>query len=79
MRKEIQRRWTIVAFKHPDHEHSVFYRKGIKNLENAVTQAIEKGANLMSIRGFDITIEEYDIFKKIEKDQQLLEIGAIRR
>ena len=65
-----EKRWVIVAFKHPDLEHSVFYRKGIKHLERAVTRAIENGANLMSIRGFDYTIEEPD--PEVEPDQKTL-------
>jgi len=72
MRKQIERRWTLVAFKHPDLENSVYYRKGIKHLDNAVNTAIEKGANLMSIRGFDITVTYGDTIP-IEKDQETLE------
>ena len=65
-----EKRWTIVAFNHPLHEHSVYYRKGIKNLESAVSRAIENGANLMSIRGFEWTIEEPD--PEVEPDQKTL-------
>ena len=72
MQTKIERRWTLVAFKHPDIENSVYYRKGIKHLDKAVNTAIEKGANLMSIRGFDITIEYGDSIA-VEKDQELLE------
>ena len=68
--KKIERRWTLVAFKHPDLEHSLYYRKGIKHLDRAVNTAIDKGANLMSIRGFDIEVF-YDSEK--EKGQETLE------
>ena len=71
-RTEIQRRWTIVAFKHPDLEHSVYYRKGIKHLDRAVKTAETKGANLMSIRGFDIRVEYGDKFE-LEKGQGVLD------
>ena len=56
MTVRIERRWTLVAFKHPDLEHSVYYRKGIVHIDRAVKTAEEKGANLMSIRGFDISV-----------------------
>lgn len=56
MKTRIERRWTVVAFKHPDLENSVYYRKNIKNLDQAVKTAEEKGANLMSIRGFDVEV-----------------------
>jgi len=69
MRTEIERRWTLVAFKHPDLEHSVYYRSGIKHLDRAVKTAEEKGANLMSIRGFDIQVTYGD---SIEEGQQVL-------
>ncbi len=68
--KKIERRWTLVAFKHPDLEHSLYYRKGIKHLDRAVNTAIDKGANLMSIRGFDIEVS-YDAEK--EEGQGTLE------
>lgn len=70
MKTKIERRWTIVAFKHPDLEHSVYYRKGIKHLDKAVKTAEEKGANLMSIRGFDVTITYGE---PIADDQGVLE------
>lgn len=72
MQTKIERRWTLVAFKHPDLENSVYYRKGIKHLDKAVKIAEEKGANLMSIRGFDITVTYGDTIP-VEKDQILLE------
>ena len=71
MKKKIERRWTIVAFKHPDIEHSLYYRKGIKHLDKAVKTAEEKGANLMSIRGFDIEVTYGD---SIDDNQQRIEI-----
>jgi len=69
----IERRWTIVAFKHPDEEHSVYYRKGIKHIDRAVKTAEEKGANLMSIRGFDIAVTYGDKFELEEGQQELKE------
>ncbi len=71
--KKIERRWTVVAFKHPDMEHSVYYRKGIVHLDRAVKTAESKGANLMSIRGFDIEVE-YDPKIKVtpQKGQEFL-------
>jgi len=62
----IERRWTLVAFKHPDLEHSVYYRKGIVHIDRAVKTAEEKGANLMSIRGFDISVEYGSKIEPIE-------------
>jgi hypothetical protein len=70
MKTVIERRWTLVAFKHPDLEHSVYYRKGIKHLDRAVKTAEAKGANLMSIRGFDIQVTYGD---SLEEDQDVLE------
>jgi hypothetical protein len=70
MKTKIERRWTLVAFKHPDLEHSVYYRKGIKHLDRAVKTAEEKGANLMSIRGFDVSVTYGD---SIAEDQEVLE------
>jgi hypothetical protein len=70
MKTVIERRWTLVAFKHPDLEHSVYYRKGIKHLDRAVKTAEAKGANLMSIRGFDIQVTYGD---SLEEDQEVLE------
>lgn len=48
-------KWTIVAFDHPEHSKSVLYRQGMtdKGLLKAIETAISKGANLMSIRGFN--------------------------
>ena len=47
--------WRIVAFKHPEVEKSVLYRQNIttEELLDAVKRAIELGANLMSVRGFE--------------------------
>jgi len=47
-------KWCIVAFKHPNSKNSVLYRQGLtKNgLITAIYDAIEREANLMSIRGF---------------------------
>ena len=70
MKTKIERRWIIVAFKHPDMEHSVYYRKGIKHLDRAVKSAEEKGANLMSICGFDVSVTYGD---SIADDQEVLE------
>lgn len=69
-KSKIERRWILVAFRHPDIERSVYYRKGIKHLDRAVNTAIDKGANLMSIRGFDIKVS-YDSEK--ENGQETLE------
>jgi len=66
MTVRIERRWTLVAFKHPDLEHSVYYRKGIVHIDRAVKTAEEKGANLMSIRGFDISVEYGSKIEPIE-------------
>ena len=71
MKTKIERRWTIVAFKHPDIEHSVYYRKGIKHLDRAVKIAEEKGANLMSIRGFDVRITESSSMPFEEGQQEI--------
>lgn len=48
-------KWTIVAFRHPDQSHTLLYRQNLspEKLLEAVEQAIEKGANLMSLRGFE--------------------------
>lgn len=70
-RIEIERRWTVVAFKHPDLENSVYYRKNIKHLDRAVKTAESKGANLMSIRGFDIRVEYGDRFE-LEEGQEVI-------
>ena len=70
----LERTWTLVAFKHPDLENSVYYRKGIKHLDRAVKTAEAKGANLMSIRGFDCYVEYPDDHKfKPDKSQGVLE------
>ena len=66
MTVRIERRWTLVAFKHPDLEHSVYYRKVIVHIDRAVKTAEEKGANLMSIRGFDISVEYGSKIEPIE-------------
>ena len=71
MTHKIERRWTIAAFKHPDMEHSVYYRKGIKHLDRAVKTAEEKGANLMSIRGFDVRITEISSMPFEEGQQEI--------
>ena len=71
MTSKIERRWTLVAFKHPDMEHSVYYRKGIKHLDRAVKTAEEKGANLMSIRGFDVRITEISATPFEEGQQEI--------
>ena len=72
MKTKTVRLWTVVAFKHPDIEHSVYYRKGIKNLDRAVKTAESKGANLMSIRGFDIVVT---YGSPIAEGQKVLEIA----
>jgi ClpP class serine protease len=48
-------RWRIVAFHHPYEEKSVVYKQNLtsEKLVEVVMKAIEKGANLMSIRGFE--------------------------
>ena len=47
--------WTVVAFDHPFEGHSVLYRQGLDeaDLLKAVADAVEEGANLMSIRRVD--------------------------
>jgi len=73
MTVKTERRWTLVAFRHPDLEHSVYYRKGIKHIDRAVKTAEEKGANLMSIRGFDISVEYGSKIEPIEGQETLEE------
>jgi len=68
---KIERRWIVAAFKHPDLEHSVYYRKGIKHLDRAVMTAQEKGANLISIRGFDISVEYGSKIEPIDGQESL--------
>jgi len=48
-------KWRIVAFNHPDEEKSIIYRQNVSDekLVELVKAAIENGANLMSIRGFE--------------------------
>ena len=48
-------RWRIVVFSHPKEEKSVLYRQNLtdKQLLEAIKRALELGANLMSIRGFE--------------------------
>ena len=50
------KKWAIVAFVHPTQGRSVLYRQNltIQELLQAVKKAIDKGANLLSIRGVDI-------------------------
>ncbi len=47
-------KWALVAFDHPDRRTSVLYRQNLAftALLEMVQIAAEKGANLMSIRGF---------------------------
>ena len=47
-------KWRIVAFDHPHSERSVVYRQDLdqEQLIRVIRTAIERGANLMSIRGF---------------------------
>lgn len=66
------KRWTLVAFKHPDLEHSLYYRKNIVHLDRAVKRAEELGANLMSIRGFEIEIDKTPKTPIIDDDQEIL-------
>jgi len=49
------KRWTIVAFNHPEVSRSVLYKQDIDEvqLHRALDEAIEKGANIFSIRGFE--------------------------
>lgn len=49
-------RWTIVAFNHPDKSKSVLYLQNVTEDEliECVKDAIRNGANLMSIRGFQV-------------------------
>lgn len=46
--------WRIVAFKHPDQEKSLLYLQDVsaEYMIKKLEEAIEKGANLVSIRGF---------------------------
>lgn len=48
-------KWRIVAFDHPDQEKSVLYRHCSDEdaLLKAILDAVDDGANLISIRGFD--------------------------
>lgn len=47
-------RYRLIAFDHPQDEHSLAYTKkqGIVNLHEDIMNALEKGANLFSIRIF---------------------------
>lgn len=47
-------KWRVVAFKHPEKERSVLYHQDVpdEDLLDSVKQAVERGANLLSIRGF---------------------------
>ena len=51
---EIKVRWALVAFNHPLQSKSVVYRQGLtkKSLIVVLEQAIDQGANLVSIRGY---------------------------
>ena len=51
---EIKVRWALVSFNHPLQSKSVTYRQDLteKSLIVALERAIEKGANLVSIRGY---------------------------
>lgn len=71
-RIKTQRRWTLVAFKHPDEQKSIHYRQNIVDIVHAVKVAVIKGANLMSIRGFDIRVEYGDKFE-LEEGQEVIE------
>ena len=46
-------RWYLVAFVHPGEPHSVLYIGDVNDetLLRGIRTAIERGANLMSIRG----------------------------
>lgn len=48
-------KWRLVAFSHPKEERSVLYRQNLtdEQLLQAIKRALELGANLMSIRGFE--------------------------
>ncbi len=48
-------KWTIVAFDHPTKSKSVLSRQNLSypRLLQAIEDAAFKGANLMSIRGFE--------------------------
>ncbi len=48
-------KWTLVAFNHPDDNKSIAYRQGLdfRQLIAAMGRAVEEGANLFSIRGFE--------------------------
>ena len=49
------KKWTIVAFDHPNKSRSVLYRQNmnVEKLLKMVAEAIVEGANLMSIRGIE--------------------------
>ena len=73
------KRWILVAFKHPDVENSVYYRKNIFHLDRAVKRAEELGANLMSIRGFEIEVEKVPkvaMSDFIDEEQEMLGNGS---
>ena len=73
------KRWILVAFKHPDIENSLYYRKNIVHLDRAVKRAEELGANLMSIRGFEIEVEEtpkISIFDTVGEEQEVFGNGS---
>ena len=66
------KRWTLVAFDHPNSEHSLYYRKNIVHIDRAVKRAEELGANLMSIRAFEVEIAETSKTPVADGDQQIL-------
>lgn len=51
------RKWVIVGFSHPQEGRSLLYKscKRVETLLRYVQEGIEKGCNLFSIRGFDVT------------------------
>ena len=56
MTVRIERRWTLVAFKHPDLEHSVYYRKGIVHIDRAVTFFMQTRHQHLSLSGLPPSI-----------------------
>ncbi len=55
-------RWVVVAFDHPGQVRSLVYRQDVQGtaaLLKAVETAAEKGANLLSIRGFADVLDSY--------------------
>jgi hypothetical protein len=59
---EIKVKWALVAFNHPLQSKSVLYRQDltVTSLIRALENAIENGANLVSIRGYYVDASKRD-------------------